>query len=197
MTSLLHRAATGAGLAVSGFSTFAQAQDSVVYVPPPTQLRRALPVAAAPIIQQSPNGLYKMSITDAGIELRGPSGVVKITDAGIVIGQPNTPRVEIHSGEMTVRAGQNVRLESGSHMQIRSATTMDLRSQATMDLRGSTVQMTTGAASVKLDAGASLLGQRVNLGCPSGKPAARVGDIVNPTVTPPVIVQGSPTVLAC
>lgn len=183
MISLLRGAATCAGLATSGVFTSSQAQDSMIVREPRTDLRRALPVAAAPIVQRSPNGLYQLSITDAGIELRGPKGVVKITDAGIVIGEPNTTRVEVHSGDMLVRVGQSVRLESGSNMQIRSGTAMDIRSSAGLDLRG--------------DAEVSLLSQRVNLGCTNGKPAARVGDILNPTVTPPVIVQGSPTVLAC
>jgi hypothetical protein len=55
-----------------------------------------------------------------------------------------------------------------------------------------------GSASMRLDpAGSSLIGARVNLGCPGGKPVARLGDQINPSVSPPVILQGSPTVLVC
>jgi hypothetical protein len=57
-------------------------------VPERPQLPRALPVATEPIVQQSPNGLYQLSITDTGIELRGPKGTVTINDAGILVGGP-------------------------------------------------------------------------------------------------------------
>lgn len=124
MTCLLRPAATCGGLAASAFSTLSQAQDTAVVLPERIQLRRAIPVAAAPIVQQSPNGLYKLSVTDTG--------------------------------------------------------------------------MTTGSASMRLDpAGSSLIGARVSLGGPGGKPVARLGDQINPSVSPPVILQGSPPVLAC
>ena len=95
MSPLLRRAAASAGLAVCGWSTLLLAQSTAVAVPDRSQIRR-LPVApvqaAAPVVQQSPNGLYKLSITDTGIELRGPKGAVTINDAGIMIGGPGTSR---------------------------------------------------------------------------------------------------------
>jgi hypothetical protein len=183
MTSLLRRVATCAGLAACGFSALSQAQSTTTILPQPTtELRRApLPVATAPIVQQSPNGLYKLSIGDTGIELVGPQGTVKITNAGIQIGSPNS-HVFIDANDMNVKSGQTVRLESG--------TTIDMRA-------ASAVQMTTGSAAMRLDAGASLTGSRVTLGCANGKPAARMGDQVNTSVSPVAIVQGSPTVSVC
>jgi hypothetical protein len=184
MTSLLRRAAICAGLAACGFSALSQAQSTTTILPQPTtELRRApLPVATAPIVQQSPNGLYKLSIGDTGIELVGPQGTVKITNAGIQIGSPNS-HVFIDANDMNIKSGQTVRLESG--------TTIDMRAS-------SAVQMTTGSlAAIRLDAGASLTGSRVMLGCANGKPAARMGDQVNTSVTPAAIAQGSPTVSVC
>ena len=93
MSYLLRRAAASAGLAVCGWSTLLLAQSTTVVVPDRTQMRRALPVAPAqapPVVQQSPNGLYKLSITDTGIELRGPRGTVTIDNGGITIGGPGT-----------------------------------------------------------------------------------------------------------
>ncbi|MDQ3207400.1 MAG: hypothetical protein M3Q37_02235, partial [Gemmatimonadota bacterium] len=116
-----------------------------------TVLRRSLPVAAAPIVQQSPNGLYKLSITDTGIELLGPNGGVKITDTGIEIGAPTTTRVRIIASDMDVRSGQNVRLEAGSSMDIRAGSNLDLRGSATVQIRAG--------------AEASLFGSLVKLGC--------------------------------
>lgn len=177
MTFLFRRAAICAGLAACGFSAPVQAQDSIV-APERAVLRRSLPVAAAPIVQQSPNGLYKLSITDTGIELLGPKGGVKITDTGIEIGAPTTTRVRVMAGSMDVRSGQDVRLEAGSFMVIRAGSNLDLRSAA-VQVRG--------------DGGASLIGPVVKLGCPSGKAVARAGDPVNTAV----ILQGSPTVQVC
>ena len=186
MTSLLRRAATCAGLAACGFSALSQAQDTTTVLPPRTELRRApLPVAAAPIIQQSPNGLYRLSITDTGIELVGPQGGVKITAAGIEIGAPNTTRVAIMANDMNAKSGQTMKLEAAS--------TMDIRGGGTVDIRSS------GGAQITAAAGASFLGSVVTLGCTGGKPAARMGDLVNVTASPgpAVIAQGSQTVLVC
>ena len=181
MTSLLRRAAICAGFAACGFSVLSQAQSTTTVLPQrTTDLRRlpvaTAPVATAPIVQQSPNGLYKLSIGDTGIELLGPQGSVRITDTGIEIGGSNTP--------VTVKSGQTVKLEAGT----------------TIDIKGaSVVQLTTGSGALKLDAGATLTGSRVLLGCTStnGRPAARLGDQVNTTASPAVIAQGSSTVLVC
>jgi uncharacterized Zn-binding protein involved in type VI secretion len=182
MTSLLRRAATCAGLAACGFSALSQAQSTTTVLPQRTTDLRRLPVATttvatAPIVQQSPNGLYKLSIGDTGIELLGPQGSVKISDAGIEIGGPGNTQI-------TIRGGQTVKLEAGR--------TMDIKG-------GAAVQLTTGSGTMKLDAGATLTGSRVLLGCTStnGRPAARLGDQVNTTASPAVIAQGSPTVLVC
>lgn len=182
MTCLLRRAATCAGLAACGFSALSQAQSTTTVVPQRTTDLRRLPVATttvatAPIVQQSPNGLYKLSIGDTGIELLGPQGSVKISDAGIEIGGPTNTQI-------TIRGGQTVKLEAGT----------------TIDIKGSTaVQLTTGSGAMKLDAGATITGARVMLGCTStnGRPAARMGDQVNTSVSPAVILQGSPTVSVC
>ena len=195
MTSLLRRAAICAGLAACASSTLSQAQDTTTVLPRRTELRRALPVAtapvAAPMVQQSPNGLYKLSITDTGIELLGPKGAVRITDTGIEITGTNTP-VAIRASDMNVMIDRTVRLDAGS--------TMNIRAGSSMDIKGAQyVQLTTGSGTMKLDADATLSGSRVMLGCTStnGRPAARAGDQVNTTASPAVIAQGSQTVLVC
>ena len=185
MTSLLRRASICAGIAVSGFSALSQAQDTMTVVPErlPVLRRAPLPVAAAPIVQQSPNGLYKLSITDTGIELVGPKGGVKITDTGIEIGVPTTTRVRIQASSMDVRSGQDVRLDAGSFITIRSGSSLDLRASTAIQVRG--------------DGGASLIGPQVKLGCATGKGVARAGDPVNTGVSPAVILPSSTTVQVC
>ncbi len=184
MTLLARRAATCVVLAVTGFSALSQAQSTTTTLPQRTTAPRlaTLPVAA-PIVQQSPNGLYKLSITDTGIELLGPKGLVRITDAGIEIGAPNTTSVAIRATDMNVRVDQAVRLEAGSNMDIRAASNLDIRASSAVQIAAS--------------AGASLIGSVVNLGCANGKPAARASDQVNTTVSPAVILQGSQTVRVC
>jgi hypothetical protein len=191
MTCLFRRVATCAGLAACGFSALSQAQSTTTVLPQrSTDLRRSLPVATtpaatAPTIQQSPNGLYKLSITDTGIELIGPQGGVKITNAGIEIGAPSTTRVTIMASDLHLRSSQMVRLDAG--------TIIDMKG-------GSAVQLTSGSqAALKLDAEASLTGSRVTLGCSytNGKPAARRGDRVDTSGSPALIDQGSQTVLVC
>lgn len=184
MTSLVCRASTCVVLAVTGFSAVSKAQSTTTTLPQrTTQPRLATLPVAAPIVQQSPNGLYKLSITDTGIELLGPKGLVRITDAGIEIGGPTTTSVGIRAADMNVRIDQTVRLEAGSNM--------DIRASSNMDIRASSAVQITGAG------GASLFGSVVNLGCSSGKPAARASDQVNATASPAVILQGSQTVRVC
>jgi hypothetical protein len=187
MTSLLRRAAICAGLAACGFSALSQAQSTTTVLPQRTTDLRRLPVATttvatAPIVQQSPNGLYKLSIGDTGIELLGPKGAVRITDTGIEIAGTNTP-VTIRGSEMNVRIDQTVRLDAGSTMYLRAGSDIDMRGSSTVQIMAA--------------AGASLLGSRVTLGCPNAKQAARLGDQVNTAVSPAAIVQGSPTVWVC
>jgi uncharacterized Zn-binding protein involved in type VI secretion len=68
-----------------------------------------------------------------------------------------------------------------------------------IDLKGDvSARISTGGASVMLDqGGATLTGARVLLGCFSGRPAARSGDAVDTGTNPPVVAQGSSTVLVC
>ena len=187
MTSLLCRISIFAGIALFGFTGMSQAQDTVLVAPDrSTVLRRApLPAAPAPLVQQSPNGQYKLSITDTGIELLGPAGMVKISATGIEIGSPSTTSVSIRSNNVEVKSGQAVRLESGSNMDIRAGSNLNLRGSSAVEVRG--------------DNGASLTGSVVKLGCgpTTGKPAARIADVVNTSATPAVIAQGSPTVQVC
>jgi hypothetical protein len=75
-TRLLPCLAVGAVVTLSAISASAQAVPSRI-------ARHRPPAAATPIVQQSPNGLYRLSITDDGIELAGPAGGVKITAKGI------------------------------------------------------------------------------------------------------------------
>ena len=193
MTSLLRRASICAGLAACGFSAPSQAQSTSTVLPErPTVLRRApLQVAAAPIIQQSPNGLYKLSITDTGIELLGPKGGVKITDAGIEIGAPNTTSVTIMATNTKVKSGQDVRLEAGAIIAIRGGSDVDILGGSDVNIRGN------AHVQIKASGGASLLGSQVALGCDTGKAVARAGDPVNTTVSPAVILPSSTTVWAC
>jgi hypothetical protein len=187
MSAQLHRAAICAGLAVSGFPALSQAQSTTVVLPERTELRRALPVAAAPIIQQSPNGLYKLSITDTGIELLGPQGAIRITDAGIEIGGPNARSVTIKAaGDMELKGDRTVKLLAGGTMGLEAIAGMNLKANGPMELKAAGMT--------------SVLGSMVSLGCSSGaRPAARMGDqvTVTPTTGSGPIIQGSPKVLVC
>jgi hypothetical protein len=176
MTSLVRRAATCVALAVTGLCAVSQAQSTTTVLPRrTTDLRLATQPVTAPIVQQSPNGLYKLSITDTGIELLGPKGLVRISDAGIEIGAPTTTSVAIRASDMNLRVDRDVRLEAGSNLDIKASS----------------------AVQISASAGASLIGSVVNLGCSNGKPAARASDPVNTTVSPAVILQGSQTVRVC
>ena len=119
MTPLLRRLATCAGLTAIGLSATVEAQ--IPTKPEPVvggEIRRALPTApsaqqaAVPVVQQSPNGLYALSITDEGIELRGPSGGVKITNAGIEIGAPNSSRVTVSAAGMELWGDKALKLNA-------------------------------------------------------------------------------------
>lgn len=176
MTPLARRAATCVALAVTGFCAVSQAQSTTTVLPRrTTDLRLATQPVAAPIVQQSPNGLYKLSITDTGIELLGPKGLVRISDAGIEIGAPTTTSVAIRASDMNLRVDRDVRLEAGSNLDIKASS----------------------AVLISASAGASLIGSVVNLGCSNGRGVARAGDQVNTTVSPPAILPGSQMVRAC
>jgi hypothetical protein len=152
MTPLLRRVATCASLTAIGLSARAEAQ--IPTKPGPVvggQIQRPLPTAPAaqqaapPVVQQSPNGLYALSITDEGIELRGPSGGVKITSAGIEIGAPNSSRVTISTAGMELwgdkvlklNAAQTVEIVNGPGANIvrLSPAGMELKANRTLQLR--------------------------------------------------------------
>jgi hypothetical protein len=168
MSPLFRRAVICAVLGVFGLSRLSSAQSTAASVPPHhTAAHRSLPVSGTPVVQQSPNGLYQLSVTDSGIVMRGPQGGVKISGSGIEIaGGPNA--------RITLRG-------------------------STLDIKGDvSAQVSTGGASVLLDqGGATLTGARVLLGCPSGRQAARSGDAVDTGTNPPMVAQGSSTVLVC
>jgi hypothetical protein len=186
MYSLLRRAAASAGLAVCGWSTLLLAQSTAVAVPDRSQIRR-LPVApaqaAAPVVQQSPNGLYKLSITDTGIELSGPQSTIRLNDAGILIKIPGTYQVE--AKDLAVRIDRNANYRIGQNLTLEAASNVQIKASGTSDISAS------GAA--------SFTGSRLSLGCLNGaKPAARLGDQVNTTSgATPFVAQGSSTVLIC
>jgi hypothetical protein len=135
------------------------------------------------VVQQSPNGLYKLSVTDTGIELRGPKGWVTINDAGVTIRAQGTVTVE--GGEMGVRVDRDATYRVGSNLTIEAASNVHL--------------MGHGSTDVSADGRASFTGSSINLGlCSNAKPAARLGDQVNTTASPtPFVAQGSQTVLIC
>ena len=193
MSPLLRRAATCAGLAACGWSTLVGAQSTEVAVPERPVLRRALAPAPAPgpIVQQSPNGLYQLSITDAGIELHGPAGTVKITSQGIQIGGPGTMQINIESGD-------GVLLKGGRDAKIQSGGTMTLKATGDMEVVGNRMQFT-GSAAVNISGAmpSSLTAPQLSLGCASGRMAARQGDQVQAGGGTGVIVSGSPKVLVC
>jgi hypothetical protein len=167
MSPLFRRAVICAGLAASGLPSLSPAQSTAVAVPPrSTTARRSHPITGTPVVQQSPNGLYQLSVTDSGIVMRGPKGGVKISGNGIEITGANA--------RLTVKGGD-------------------------IDIQGDvSAQISTGGASVLLDqGGATITGARVLLGCPSGRPAARSGDAVDTGTNPPMVAQGSSTVLVC
>ena len=151
-----------------------------------------MPVATpGPIVQQSPNGLYKLSITDAGIELHGPAGTVKITSQGIQIGGPGTMQINIESGDrVLIKGGRDAKLQSGG--------TMTLQATGDMEVAGNKMQVT-GSAAVNISGGmpSSLTAPHLSLGCASGRMAARQGDQLQVGGNTGVIVAGSPRVLIC
>ena len=190
MTRMLRRAPVSAGLVLCGWSTLLLAQSTTVAVPDRTLIRRALPVApveapAPPVVQQSPNGLYKLSITDNGIELRGPHGTVTINNAGITIGGPGTLEVAILSSGLNVRTDRDASYRAGQNMRLEGSANVQVRGGATAEVSGA--------------GGAYLTGAQVTVGsCSNAKPAARVGDQVNTSTGPTaVIAQGSPMVFIC
>jgi hypothetical protein len=207
MIPLLRRAAIGVALACA-WSTPSPAQSTEVITPTRTELPRMLPQApiqavaqpaaaaqpapAAPFIQQSPNGLYQMAVTDTGIVLRGPKGTVVINAGGIQIGSPSAGPVKIESmGEFRLRIGRAVMLESGTDMTLRSGIGLDVRANAGMLLRAAGPAELSGTTT-------KVSGAMVTVGgCTSARPAARLGDQVQTGANPGVITQGSGVTLVC
>jgi uncharacterized Zn-binding protein involved in type VI secretion len=168
MSPLFRRIVICAGLAASGLPSLSPAQSTAATVPPrTTTTRRSHSITGTPIVQQSPNGLYQLSVTDSGIVMRGPKGGVKISDSGIEIAGGTNARITLKGSDIDIKGDVSA-------------------------------QVSTEGASVRLDqGGATLTSGRVLLGCPSGRPAARSGDAVDTGTNPPMVAQGSSTVLVC
>ena len=170
MTPLLRRAATCAGLAAIGLSARSQAQ--IPTKPEPIvggEIRRPLPAvpsvqqAAPPVVQQSPNGLFALSITDEGIELRGPSGGVKITNAGIEIGAPNSSRVTISATGMELLGDKALQLNARESVEIVNGPGANIvrLSPAGMELTGHGPVKVKGGGTVEIVNGTGINGVKI------------------------------------
>jgi hypothetical protein len=74
---------------------------------------------------QSPNGHFKLDVTDTGISLTGgPAGFVELNNTGL-----------------TVQSGSALTLKGGSNVHLQSNATLDLSGAATTTLTGAVVQL--------------------------------------------------------
>jgi hypothetical protein len=62
--------------------------------------------------------LFGLNVTDDGIELRGPSGLVKITNAGIEIGSPDGSRVVVTATDLDLSGNGTVKVRSRETVEI-------------------------------------------------------------------------------
>jgi uncharacterized Zn-binding protein involved in type VI secretion len=115
---------------------------------------------------------------------RSPNGLyqLSVTDSGIVMRGPQ--------GGVTI-SNNGIEIASGNARVSLKGSTLDIKGDVS-------AQISAGGSSVVLDQeGTTLTGARVLLGCPSGRPAARSGDAVDTESNPPIVAQGSSTVLVC
>ena len=97
----------------------------------------------------SPNGLYSVSVTDAGVRIASPDSSISVTDSSV--------RVETQGTDL-------IELRGANRVEVRAGTTFDLRAAATATFEA--------AASVGIGGGSVRIG---GSGC---LPAARVSDLV-------------------
>ena len=86
----------------------------------------------------SPNQAYSLSVTDSGIEMAGPLGLVRVTGSGVEMAGP-TGKVTVGLGSVDVESDFKVNVRSGAVIDIKSDAIATIEGSAFLDLRGGAV----------------------------------------------------------
>lgn len=132
----------------------------------------------------SPNGEYRISVSDTGITLSaGNRDVLKIAGDDLNI------RTD---GNTTVESGLKLMLKSGTDTEVRAGLSLKELANVQVNVEGA-ITTVKGGAQLSLNGGVTFVG--TNTGC---RPAARIGDSVQATTTGDLqISSGAPAVLVC
>ena len=133
----------------------------------------------------SPNGLYSISVTDAGISITGTAGA----------------HILLHNNDLSVRSG-TVAVDAGTTIQVRSGTTLGLQAGTDISVRASRdfAVLASANASISGSGLTSIQGGNILLNGTGCQPAARAGDPVvgvavgNPGAVTGNVAAGSATV---
>lgn len=120
----------------------------------------------------SPNGAYRISVTDNGIVLSGPGAEVDLTSSGTVV-KGNDVVVDANGG-VTVTGGHHIRIESGDLLEVRG-TLIGITSSSATSIQGAIVTLN-GSCSAIATAGSPVVVDATGFG---------------------TVVSGSTTVLTC
>lgn len=110
----------------AAYAAIAHDHDSRYYTEAEADARYVQTTAAI----TSPNGAFSLSVTDAGIELAGPAGLVRIDQNGVRVVSSGAAPVVLETG-----TGNSLTLAAG---------TVTLATSGTLDLRGTFVKLNGG-----------------------------------------------------
>ena len=134
---------------------------------------------------RSPNGDYSLTVSDTGIELRGPNGRVTLNDGGIDVKSALNLTLEggtdalVKSGtSLTLNGGTDTSVEAGGNLELSGAGTADLKSGAITSVDGPLVELNGCSAPIPLVGGLVDLSGVISM--PPGTPVAGNGTISAP-----------------
>jgi hypothetical protein len=85
----------------------------------------------------SPNGKYKLSVTDTGVTLVGADTTLALTDTGMRVDAHGSSSITLmSSNNLTLRSAVDGLLESGLNLSVRGGATTNVEGGATLALKG-------------------------------------------------------------
>ena len=86
----------------------------------------------------SPNQAYMLSVTDSGIEMAGPQGVVRVTDAGVELASPGA-KITVGPVRIDIDSDAFVNVRSGASVDIKSSALTSIAGSGILDLTGGVI----------------------------------------------------------
>lgn len=106
----------------------------------------------------SPNGLYRLTVADAGIRLEGPGGLVSLVGDGIVVDSTDALTLQSATGT-SLRSGASLTALAGGALSLRGSSAIQIRADTSLSAEAGTALSLRAASGLSAQAGAAMTAQ--------------------------------------